>query len=72
MIGYLKIVTLAVIVYLFVPLRCETDVDDCALQSPCLNNGSCQNFNGTYNCSCSELFGGRHCEISVSITCGVT
>ena len=66
---YIKILTLALIVYLFVPLRCESDVDECSTTpGVCQNGGVCQNFNGTYNCSCPDLFGGDNCEVVVSCT----
>ena len=31
--------------------------------SPCLNNGSCERINWTYNCVCSERFSGSNCEL---------
>ena len=63
---YLITLTAAVIYFSFVPLRCETDVKECATPDRCQNNGSCQDFNGTYNCTCTELFAGYNCEVSVS------
>ena len=63
---YLITLTAAVIYFSFVPLRCETDVNECATPDQCQNNGSCQDFNGTYNCTCTDLFAGYNCEVSVS------
>ena len=63
---YLITITLGIIFISFVPLRCETDVNECATPDQCQNNGSCQNFNGTYNCTCPDLFGGVNCQVPVS------
>lgn len=50
------------------PIRCEMDIDECAQNStPCLNNGSCQNNNGTFSCTCPAGFLGDTCEIPVSL-----
>uniref|UniRef100_A0A8B9LCV4 FAT atypical cadherin 1b n=1 Tax=Astyanax mexicanus TaxID=7994 RepID=A0A8B9LCV4_ASTMX len=43
-----------------------TPSQDCA-NKPCLNGGSCsQRPNGDYHCTCSGLFTGAHCELSIS------
>ena len=53
--------------YVFVSFRCETDINECSTTPGiCQNGGICQNYNGTYNCSCPELFGGDNCSVVVS------
>lgn len=41
--------------------HCQTDIDECDLD-PCLNGGTCENHNGTYNCSCDDGYEGENCE----------
>lgn len=36
--------------------------------NPCLNNGGCQDFFNTYNCSCVEGWAGRRCNVLID-TC---
>lgn len=40
---------------------CDKDVNECET-SPCQNNGTCLNFDGGYNCSCSYGYEGKNCE----------
>ena len=46
--------------------RCETDIDDCAL-NPCRNGASCINNVGQgYTCACKSGFRGKKCEFEIS------
>ena len=38
-----------------------TDVDECST-SPCLNNGTCTNMEGDFNCSCTAGWTGDLCQ----------
>jgi hypothetical protein len=40
---------------------CDKDIDECQT-APCQNNGICFNFDGGYNCSCSNGYEGKNCE----------
>jgi hypothetical protein len=46
----------------FTGLYCDKDINEC-LTDPCKNNGTCLNFDGGYNCSCSYGYKGKNCEI---------
>ena len=37
------------------------DVDEC-LDSPCLNEGTCENTQGSYICRCVEEWEGNYCQ----------
>lgn len=39
-----------------------TDVDECIIQAPCENNGTCINNYGSYECLCDNGWLGDHCE----------
>ena len=40
-----------------------TDVDECSFDTViCKNNGTCLNWEGSYNCSCADGFEGENCE----------
>ena len=39
----------------------SSEVDHCS-DSPCKNNGTCENLPNGYICSCSEKFKGQNCE----------
>lgn len=45
-------------------LRCQEDVNECnrSRTNICLNNGSCTNHPGGYECRCHENYLGTHCE----------
>ena len=43
--------------------QCEDDVNECEEEKGiCLNNGTCLNYPGDYQCQCSENYLGKHCE----------
>ena len=43
--------------------ECDEDVNECDERtSLCLNNGTCLNTPGNYQCQCSENYLGKHCE----------
>jgi hypothetical protein len=39
------------------------DVNECETFSPCQNNGTCINNNGSYVCNCTEGWQGHNCDI---------
>ena len=41
------------------------DVNEC-LASPCLNQGTCENNDGSYNCRCVPGWEGQNCEIGTT------
>ena len=41
---------------------CLEDVDECTLNNPCQNHGTCQNTEGGYECICVNGFIGKNCE----------
>ncbi|PSN51799.1 Neurogenic locus Notch protein [Blattella germanica] len=42
---------------------CEVNIDDC-VNLPCKNNGTCVDLVGTYECTCTRHYSGKHCETS--------
>lgn len=40
---------------------CIIDADECA-EDPCLNNGTCQNNLGSYECKCAPGWQGVNCK----------
>ena len=38
------------------------DIDECAVNNPCKNGGTCTNTVGSYKCACGVKFTGRNCE----------
>ena len=41
-----------------------SDINECATQSPCQNDGKCSNTIGDYNCACSSAWMGKTCAFS--------
>ena len=39
-----------------------SDINECEVYFPCMNNGTCSNRNGTYECTCMEGWQGHDCE----------
>jgi hypothetical protein len=44
--------------------RCEQDINECS-ESPCNNNGTCNNYNGGFNCTCPVQWTGLDCTEEV-------
>ena len=40
---------------------CGEDYDECKEESPCANGATCLNYQGGYNCTCTEGYKGRNC-----------
>lgn len=38
------------------------DVDECEVFSPCRNNATCLNSNGSYQCDCVDGWQDQHCD----------
>lgn len=38
-------------------------MNECFVKEPCQNNGTCFNNEGSYDCSCSVGWEGKHCDI---------
>lgn len=38
-------------------------MNECFVKEPCQNNGTCVNNEGSYHCSCSAGWEGKHCDI---------
>lgn len=45
--------------------NCEVDIDECQA-NPCLNNGVCYDYYGTYICNCPKGFEGQNCELNLN------
>ena len=41
--------------------NCAGDIDECGIPDSCLNNGSCLNKPGSYNCQCTQGYTGPRC-----------
>ena len=41
------------------------DVDECT-EHPCINNGTCVKYDGSYRCQCIQGWTGQNCEIGMS------
>ncbi|XP_056018350.1 sushi, nidogen and EGF-like domain-containing protein 1 [Ostrea edulis] len=50
----------------FTGKRCQTDIDECATSTPCLNGGTCVNNLGSFTCSCLSGWTGSMCEQGVN------
>lgn len=46
-------------------INCEEDIDECQA-NPCLNNGVCFDYYGSYICNCPEGFEGQNCELNLN------
>ncbi|CAF4678857.1 unnamed protein product, partial [Rotaria magnacalcarata] len=42
---------------------CQYDIDEC-VSNPCMNNGTCHNYNGGFHCQCPTDYYGKRCEYS--------
>ncbi|XP_056011712.1 protein crumbs-like isoform X4 [Ostrea edulis] len=40
---------------------CGKDYNECTEESPCANGATCVNYEGDYNCSCTEGYKGKNC-----------
>ena len=45
--------------------RCEQDVDECEVSSPC-GNGTCNNTDGGFLCQCDPGYTGHICDANIS------
>ena len=48
---------------------CSINVFDTCQHNECINNGTCNDINGTFHCYCPPGFSGRNCEISIDDKC---
>lgn len=50
---------------------CGIDYDECKEESPCENGATCLNYEGGYNCSCTEGYKGKNCTVvdCASVVC---
>lgn len=48
----------------FIGQTCETEIDECRNQ-PCLNNGTCEDLIGSFQCFCLSGFKGQLCEVNI-------
>lgn len=44
---------------------CQTDIDDCQADNPCLNGGSCADLVNSFRCICKAGFTGSLCQTNV-------
>ncbi|CAH1238490.1 FBN1 [Branchiostoma lanceolatum] len=47
---------------------CETELDECQ-SDPCANGGTCIDLVNGYNCTCTALYTGSHCDVEVADKC---
>ncbi|XP_048587267.1 protein crumbs [Nematostella vectensis] len=46
--------------------KCDVDINECKVQpGPCLNGGTCDNYLGTYGCSCKAGYRGKNCQENI-------
>lgn len=48
--------------------RCDLDINECE-SNPCLNNGTCQNMLGRFECLCTSEFEGPQCQFLKMVNC---
>ncbi|KAK2179760.1 hypothetical protein NP493_474g05020 [Ridgeia piscesae] len=46
--------------------NCSEDINECTELTPCQNNATCTNSDGSYKCTCVPGYIGRHCEQDVN------
>lgn len=49
--------------------RCDSDINECVMLSPCQHDGVCLNLPGLFKCECPDQFTGNFCESFRLITC---
>ncbi|XP_045158502.2 neurogenic locus Notch protein-like [Mercenaria mercenaria] len=53
-------------------MQCEIDVNECEdAVNPCLNDGTCQNTKGDFQCTCKEGWTGKICDCKRGSSCDV-
>lgn len=62
-----KEITLHLKLCVILKLSHFSDVNECFPINPCLNNGECQNLQGSYSCICPPGFTGTNCELGKGI-----
>lgn len=45
--------------------NCEENRDECVEDNPCLNNGTCTDTFGSYECECVPGFTGKNCGVDI-------
>lgn len=55
----------------FLPARCQTDIDECSNIGLCSNGGICVNRDGNFTCNCPAGFTGQTCGIRLSDNCSI-
>lgn len=50
------------VLFIYVGILPLSDLDECVVANPCQNNGTCNNNNGSYVCTCNDGWQGKDCE----------